>query len=905
MKQQGFLFSGNANFLEELHKQYLSNASLNKEWQDFFESMSDPKADYRPKWNKKHLTIASKDNQTSVKYNVLKMIDAYRKLGHYVCNLDPLGIDFIKNPTDLKLELADFEIVDANSKLSINNYAFGLDNTTVSEVLQKLHKTYCSSIAVEFEHVDDLTEKKWLYKEFENLQEQNFTTKQKQSFLECLMQVENFENYLHTKFPGAKRFSIEGAESAILAMEELVKYCALDDVREVAIGMAHRGRLSTLATIIGKPYSQIFSEFAGSAKKILDQRYSGDVKYHMGYLKSRSIQDKTLELSLAYNPSHLEAVNPVLAGSVRAKQDKLDNKKQILGLLIHGDAAFCGQGVVAESIAMSNLEGYKTYGILHLVINNQIGFTANPKDTRSSRYPTEFAKIEKLPILHVNGDDPEAVVRSILFAVKYRQKFQKDVVVDVFCYRKYGHNEGDEPLYTQGQKYNIIKNKLSVYETYAQKLLNEKSINDVFVSTTKQNFKQLLDSEFAKIAEMKPLEIKFQEDRREKLQTGVEISKLKLLAKQVFSYPQDFPINPKLAKLFAQRINDAEGGVSIDWAIAEMFAFASLLDNGVNIRLSGEDVGRGTFSHRHSVLHSQLDEVNKYIPLNHLSKEQKGFYQVYDSFLSEFAVLGFEYGYTLNSDSLVIWEAQFGDFANGAQTIIDQFISSGESKWLQTSNLVLLLPHGYEGQGPEHSSARIERFLTLAAQDNMIVSTPSSPASYFHLLRRQMIQGVKKPLIIFSPKSLLRHKLAVSNLKDFDSNTSFTPVIDDNISEVNRVIICSGKVYYDLIEERSKSNVNNTAIIRIEQYYPFPEEELAAVLRKYAKAKDFIWCQEEPENMGAFSFINPRITKVLESIDRNLKLKYVGRSEAASPAVGYLNVHNQQQTNLIKQALGI
>ncbi len=905
MKEKEFLFSENEYFLEDLYKKYLEHGQLSKDWQAFFDSINDSQLNYRPRWSKKQTSSTFSLQQGPSKYSIWMMIDAYRKLGHYMCKLDPLGLENSRSIKDLGLDVANFGIVDDSLTLPLDKYAFSLDSATVKDLLVKLQQTYGSSIGVEFDHVDDLNEKKWLYAEFEDLQQQIFPKAQKHEFLKSLIDVESFENYLHTKFPGAKRFSIEGGEAVILAIEELVKYAATQNLQEIEIGMAHRGRLATLAKVIGKPYRQIFAEFAGLAHEKLDSHYSGDVKYHKGYSNSKTINGNTIQLSLAYNPSHLESVNPVVAGSVRAKQDRLEQKSQILGLLIHGDAAFCGQGVVAESIAMSNLAGYKTYGILHLVINNQIGFTANPQDTRSSRYPTEFAKIAKMPILHVNGDDAEVVVKSILFAAKYRQKFQKDIVVDVFCYRKYGHNEGDEPLYTQGKKYNVIKNKSSCAAVYAQKLLNEHAIDVGTVKAYEQNTKQFLNTEFSALKDFTNKEQKV-ESTGEKINTGIDVQKLKSLAKKVFSYPNEFPINPKLAKLFEQRNQSVEQG-KIDWAIAEMLAFASLLDEEKNIRLSGQDAGRGTFSHRHSVLHSQVDDVNKYVPLNNLKNRQQGQFQVYDSLLSEFAVLGFEYGYSLSNNGLVIWEAQFGDFANGAQTIFDQFISSSESKWRQQSNLVVLLPHGYEGQGPEHSSARIERFLQLAAQDNMQIANPSIPASYFHLLRKQMSQKTKKPLIIFTPKSLLRHKLAVSSLSDIGESTSFVPVIDEveALKNVARVLLCSGKVYYGLIEWRAQNNITNVAIIRLEQYYPFPEKELTQVLKKYNNLTDFVWCQEEPENMGAYNFVDKKISSIISKIHPNAKLTYIGRNESASPATGYLDVHNEQQTKLIQQALNI
>jgi 2-oxoglutarate dehydrogenase E1 component len=911
MKQKEFLFSANADFLQELYKQYLDKTLAEKDWIDFFSSIGDADMEYKPQWSKNGSkkwskeTPAIKEAEGSWQYNFFKLIDQYRKVGHYLCDLDPLKIDQPKTLDALNLELKDFAIYDQGQSACIENYAFGVQDIKAVDLALRLKNTYGSSIGVEFEHVDNEHERVWLYDQFEKIQSKVFSPSQQQDFLRQIIQVEVFENYLHTKFPGAKRFSIEGGETFILSLSTLLLSCFEQDVKNVVIGMAHRGRLATLATILEKPYVEIFAEFAGLGKKILDEGYSGDVKYHMGYQSQRSFQGETLELSLCYNPSHLESINPVLAGIVRAKQDKILDKSKVLGVLIHGDAAFCGQGVVAESIAMANLEGYATSGMIHVVINNQIGFTANPKDTRSSRYSTEFAKISKFPVLHVNGNDVEAVVRGMLLAVKYRKRWGKDIVLEIFCYRKYGHNEGDEPLYTQGYRYNIIKNKQPVTFDYAEKLRLSGSIEDNFAELCKENFKKILDDNFALLSVTSPEEVRPEDCGADDVVTYVPIEDLKSIAEKVFSYPKDFPINPKLAKLLMQRSKTVKDGDQIDWAIAESMAFASILKDGLSIRFSGQDVGRGTFSHRHSVLHSQLDEVNKYVPLNNIAPSQ-GLYQVYDSLLSEFAVLGFEYGYSVErSDALTIWEAQFGDFANGAQVIFDQFISSGQSKWRQRSPLVVLLPHGYEGQGPEHSSARIERFLSLAARDNMQIALPSTPVSYFHLLRRQVLQAVKKPLIVFTPKSLLRHNLAVSNLQDFAAARTFSAVIGETqgLRAVNKVIICSGKVYYDLLLERQKNDIQDVAIIRLEQYYPFPESQLVSVLRQFSSVTEFVWCQEEPRNMGAYNFVLPRISKILLAINKEALLKFVGRSDEASPAVGYSNLHNEQQSKLIYQAL--
>ena len=870
MKREEFLSSANKEYLEYLQELLAQGKSIDPAWQKFFAQNNSISSNYRPKWSTKKLEI----NSTSdFHLQEQLLIDKYRRFGHLASNLDPLGLDLGLTPSSLGLE----------------------GSGPLSSIAARLFNLYCQTSAVEFEHIESAQEKNWLYNQFEQLQNTNFTAEEKQRFLNTLLEVEIFENYLHTKFPGAKRFSIEGGESCILALDEIVYQAAESEVREILFATAHRGRLATLAKVIGKPYMRIFAEFAGVGKTILDERYSGDVKYHMGYSNQRNISGKDITLSLAYNPSHLESVNPVLAGMLRAKQDTAQNPEQILGVIVHGDAAFCGQGVVAESIAMSALPAYSARGIIHLVINNQVGFTADPNDTRSSRYPSEFAKIAKLPIIHVNGNDPQALIRSIRLACAYRKRFARDVVIDVFCYRKYGHNEGDEPFYTQPVQYSLIKNKPPVAQIYAEKLIQNSELTQEHFNELKNKHKDFFNQEFAKLEQIPLLEINLQDNYNQQATSGLDKLSLQQLGAKIFSYPADFAINPKLAKLFAQRAAEVANDGEIDWGIAENLAFASILAQGINIRLSGQDVGRGTFSHRHSVLHSQTNIGEKFIPLNTI---QAGKYQVYNSLLSEFGVLGFEYGYSLASnDTLVIWEAQFGDFANGAQTIIDQFISSGESKWLQVSNLVCLLPHGYEGQGPEHSSARVERFLALAAHENMIISMPSSPASYFHLLRRHIAQKVKKPLIIFSPKSLLRHKLAISSLHEL--NGKFHAVIAEQIepSYIKKVIICSGKFYYDLLQARNNQDI---AIIRLEQFYPFPKEALQAELAKYLHVKNFIWCQEEPINMGAAGFI---ADKIKDCLPQGATINCIAPAAESSPAVGYLNIHNQRHEKLIQQVL--
>lgn len=922
LKKTGFLFGGNAVFVEELYKQYLANpASVDETWQKFFDSVKDNNPLLNKSTAKIILPIENKkqaptgDNTSFEGLNNFKakeMISAYRNNAHYLAKLDPLGLEIYKTKSELKLNLEDFGFEQSNLDENINvaNKFTG----KLSELIAKLDQTYTGSIGVEFEQLTNIEEKNWLYDKLES-SISIFTVEEKKNILNDLVEVEGFEQYLHTKFPGAKRFSVEGGDSTIVAMNKAIDLSLQQGVEEIVIGMAHRGRLNTLTKVVGKPYKAVIAGFISGSVFPEELNVSGDVKYHLGYSSDRVIGDKKIHLSLADNPSHLEAVNPIVAGKVRAKQDILKDSKRskVKAILVHGDAAFCGQGVVAECLSMSPLVAYDIGGVLHFVINNQLGFTANAADTRASRYSTEFAKIIAAPILHVNGDDIEAVLKATNIAVEYRQKFGKDVVVEIICYRKYGHNEGDEPMYTQGKMYNVIKNKLTPGNIYANELIKSGIIDSNYFSKLKEQFKAKLDQEYEQAKNYKQeahfLEGLWQGISRTRTQaavTGVDKNTLQELGIKLCEIPKNFAVNPKLLKLFEARKAVLTTEQPIDWATAEQLAFASLLANGTNIRLTGQDSGRGTFSHRHSVLHNQVDDTT-YIPLNNLSANQAK-YEVADSNLSEYAVLGFEYGYSLaNPKNLVIWEAQFGDFANGAQIIFDQFISSSETKWLRMSGLTVLLPHAFEGQGPEHSSARLERFLQLAAEDNMYVTYPTTPASIFHLLRRQILDNVRKPLIVMSPKSLLRHKYAVSKLDELGSNITFLPVLDEvnkiDVNNVTKVILCSGKVYYDLFEMRGDNS--NIAIVRLEQLYPFEKNLVIELLKKYNKAKEFIWCQEEPMNMGAWRYVVSHLNNALKEAGINNEFKYVGRNESASPAVGSLQVHSKQQEKLLKEALGI
>ena len=890
-----YLYSGNAVFIEEMYEKYrnLPN-SVSAEWQEFFK-------DYEaslpsPSWKNKDFRIITSDKESSVSdknTNTLQKnidcreysdLDQLRIFGHLTSNLDPLGFD---------------------SPLSLEEIGVKKD-TKNSEI-------YSGTIGAEIDHLNNLKEQEWLHNRLEEIFWQEQSNKEKIGLLKDLVEVEGLEQYLHKKFPGAKRFSIEGAETSIIATEYAINEASKYSVSEVVIGMAHRGRLNTLTKVLGKPYEAVLGEFMGKSSFPDKFDVSSDVKYHMGYSSDIITRSgNNVHLSLTPNPSHLEAVNPVVAGRVRAKQDLARDKKRekTMGLLIHGDAAFCGQGVVAESLMLSTLDAFETGGIFHIVINNQLGFTAEADDVhKSSRYSTEFAKIIGAPILHVNGDDVEAVAKATKLLSEYRSKFKKDAVLEIFCYRKYGHNEGDEPMYTQPLMYKAIKQKQSVVEIYNQSLISRNFIDENTLDQLKDDFRKKLDKEYENAKNYEP-EAQFLEgiwhgfsrkktEDDEILKTGINKDLLKKLIHGLCNIPEKFNLNHKLKRLFDQRLKDFENN-KIDWAAAEQLAFASLLSEGYPVRLIGQDAARGTFSHRHSVLFDQQDGSG-YIPLNNIA-DQKAYYEVADSNLSEFGVMGFEFGYSMsNPMTLAIWEAQFGDFSNGAQVIFDQFLSTTETKWLRLVGLVLLLPHGYEGQGPEHTSARLERILQLCAENNMQVIYPTTPASIFHFLRRQQLRKVRKPLIIMSPKSLLRHPKVVSKVDDISDNTQALLIIADELpaKSVKKVILCSGKIYYDLLEKREANNITDIALIRIEQLYPFPIEILNREMAKY-QAKEYVWCQEEPENMGAWGFIHSRVKDKLKIGD---KLKVVSRPEAASPATGYMKVHKQEQEELINKAL--
>lgn len=949
-----YLYSANAAFIEELYKQYLQDPqSLSEQWVSFFNQLDEDKADalkaidgasWLPKTSKiigvgneadNAIKLERDKNISSVNENYDQLnqsvkahllIDAYRTRGHLLARLDPLDIEMPKTEAELDLDpkYYGFSDADYDQKLHIKNEVVGINDISLKNLINHLKHVYSANIGFEFMHIQSLEQRDWLQQKIENIPvNANFSKEEKKEILKDIIEFESFERFLHVKFPGSKRFSVEGAENALIAAEAVIKQASELGVKEVIIGMPHRGRLNVLTKIMSKPYASMLSEFQGNLAFPEDLNISGDVKYHLGTSSDRDMNGKKLHLSLTANPSHLEAVNPVVVGKVRAKQDLFNDgdRSQVMGILMHGDAAFAGQGVVAETLSLSDLQGYKTGGTVHIIVNNQIGFTTSPKNARLSRYPTEVAKIVQAPIFHVNGDDPEAVIKAARIATEFKHKFKKDVVLDIICYRLHGHNETDEPAFTQPLMYKKIANKETPATIYGKELLGQGVISNEELESIKQKFREFLDDQLSISQTYKPnkadwLEgewkgfIKPTEAEYTSHTTGVDINLLKKIGNSLNKIPENIKIHPRIAKQLEVKQKIIEVGEGLDWAMGELLAYGTLLAENVPVRLSGQDCGRGTFSHRHAVLIDQENE-ERYIPLNNLEVEKQANYEVIDSNLSEFAVLGFEYGYSLvKPRSLVIWEAQFGDFSNGAQVIIDQFISSAEIKWLRMSGLVMLLPHAYEGQGPEHSSARLERYLQLCAEDNMQVANCTTPANFFHILRRQIHRNFRKPLVVMTPKSLLRHKLAVSSINEMAEGTKFKPVIGENeqISDdkVTKIIITSGKVYYDLLETRQKHNITNIALIRIEQYYPFPEKELLEELKKYKNANNIIWCQEEPKNMGAWDFIEPRIERVL-TINK-LKASrpnYVGRRNAASPANGYQRVHSKEQEDLIKEALSI
>ena len=950
-KKTSFLAANNSEFINEFYADYLSNPeTLPESWRQFFEGLSDEqKLVYEdlkgPSWspekkNKKIIFIEqsqkNKDENKSFEINLdsakqatkdsvraIMLIRAYRIRGHLIASLDPLSLLKKEEHLELRPETYGFTKKDYSRKIFLDG-VLGLQYSDLSQILKILKKTYCSKIGYEFMHMGDPDEKTWIRNRVEGPEKEiKFTENGKKAILNKMIEAEGFEKYLHIKFVGTKRFGLDGGESLVPALEQIIKRGGNLGAKEIKIGMPHRGRLNVLANVMGKPYKAIFSEFFG---KSANQEIGGDVKYHLGASSNREFDGNSVHISLTDNPSHLEAVNPVVLGQVRAKQffHKDAKRKKVIPVLIHGDAAFAGQGIVAECFAMSGLPGHNIGGTIHIIVNNQIGFTTAPRFARSSPYPSDVAKIAQAPIFHVNGDDPEAVVHCAKIATEYRQKFNRDVVIDMVCYRRFGHNEGDEPSFTQPIMYKKIKTHPTTLKIYGNRLCEEGLISSNKIEDQKTKFKEFLESQL-ELSKTYKSELTWFEgawsrfkpglgkDKRGK--SGVDKDKLIDIGKKISTIPNNLSVHKTIKKIFDLKYQMFEKNDPIDWSTAENLAIGSLLTEGFSVRLSGQDSGRGTFSQRHAVLRNQNNH-DRYIPLNNIKTNQKKF-EIIDSLLSELAVLGFEFGYSLSEpETLVIWEAQFGDFANGAQVIIDQFIASGESKWGRASGLVMLLPHGYEGQGPDHSSARLERFLQLCAGENMQVINCTTPSNYFHALRRQMHRDFRKPLIVMTPKSLLRHKRCISNLNEFTKKNTFHRVLDDDAysknsgliklksdNEIKKVVMCSGKIYYDLIEARENIKNNGIVFIRIEQLYPFPAKTLANLLKKYEKA-EFIWCQEEPKNMGAWNTVRNYIDRTLEIIYFNRdKVKYVGRKASSSTATGNLNKHLAQQKEILEKVL--
>src|SRR6056297_2207000 len=969
-----FMQGHNAAYLEQLYARYASDPNaVDDAWQEFFRQLGDGDADVRqqatgPSWARTDWPPMPNDDLTSAltgewpaeietakagdkikqkaaekgvavsddavkravldSVRALMLIRAYRIRGHLIAQLDPLGLRDHGYRPELDPKSYGFTDADMDRPIFIDN-VLGLQVASIREILDIVKRTYCGTFALQYMHISDPEQAGWLKERIEGYDKEiTFTREGRKAILNKLVEAEGFEKYLHVKYMGTKRFGLDGGESLIPAMEQIIKRGGSLGVKEVVIGMPHRGRLSVLANVMSKPYRAIFNEFQGGSFKPEDVDGSGDVKYHLGASSDREFDGNKVHLSLTANPSHLEAVNPVVLGKVRAKQDQLSDSERIsvLPILLHGDAAFAGQGVVAECFGLSGLKGHKTGGTMHIVVNNQIGFTTAPHFSRSSPYPTDIALMVEAPIFHVNGDDPEAVVHAAKVATEFRQKFQKDVVIDIICYRRFGHNEGDEPMFTNPVMYNKIKKQKTTLSLYTERLVADGLIPEGEIEDMKAAFQSYLADEFEAGKEYRPnkadwLDGKWSHlDRKDedyqRGETAISPETLDEIGRALTTAPDNFALHKTVGRLLEAKTKMFESGTGFDWATAESLAFGSLQLEGYPVRLAGQDSTRGTFSQRHSGLINQETE-ERYFPLNNIRKGQAQ-YEVIDSMLSEYAVLGFEYGFSLaEPNALTLWEAQFGDFANGAQIMFDQFISSGESKWLRMSGLVCLLPHGYEGQGPEHSSARLERFLTMCGGDNWIVANCTTPANYFHILRRQIHRSFRKPLILMTPKSLLRHKMCISQESDFTDGSSFHRVLWDDAQKGNsdtelvaddkirRVVMCSGKVYFDLLEERDERGIDDVYLMRIEQFYPFPAQSMVKEMERFPQA-EMIWCQEEPKNQGGWTFIEPNLEWVLNQIKAaNTRPIYVGRAASASPATGLASQHKAQQSALVNDALTI
>jgi len=947
------LLSGaNATFIAEMNRSWRADPkSVDQNWNAYFQAFGDlaqagDDIEAGPSWGREQSrVIGAVDPDASIKavakghvsgrminaadmraatldsLRAVMLIRAYRIRGHLIANLDPLALEDKPLHPELDPKSYGFGDDDWDRPIFID-HVLGLETATLTEIIDRLRQTYCGTIGVEFMHIQDPAQKAWFQERIEAIgNHTDFTVKGKMAIYERLVDAEEFERYLHKKYTGTKRFGMDGAEAVIPALEQILKRGSQLDLREAVIGMAHRGRLNVLHNVLQKPFRAIISEFLGNPANPEDAGGSGDVKYHMGASADRDFDNAGVHLSLAPNPSHLEIVDPVVVGRVRAKQQQLEDhdRTKVLGILLHGDAAFAGQGVVAETFAFSALRGYRTGGTIHIIINNQIGFTTSPSFSRSSPYPTDVAKMVMAPIFHVNGDDPEAVVHVARIATEFRQAFGTDVVIDMFCYRRFGHNEGDEPAFTQPLMYDAIGTHPSTRDLYAQQLIDEGLIDKAAAQKVIDDRIAYLNAEFDAGTNYLPNKADWLEghwsgmvtahgdDRRG--ETAVDLDILRQIGASMTSLPDDMTLNKKLIRIINARADNIKTGSGIDWATAEHLAFGSILIEGNPVRLSGQDSRRGTFSQRHAVFVDQVTE-NRYTPLNNLADDQ-AYFEVIDSPLSEASVMGFEYGFSLvEPNALVMWEAQFGDFANGAQVVVDQFISSGEAKWLRMNGLVLLLPHGYEGQGPEHSSARLERYLQLCAEDNMQVVNCTTPANYFHVLRRQLRRNFRKPLVVMTPKSLLRHKACVSDLADMGPGTTFHRLLDERDTKVNhgkakRIVLCSGKVYYDLAAARDAAAAWDIEILRVEQLYPFPSKAVKEMLEKTPKAS-IVWCQEEQKNMGGWTFVRDFIEDIMAEIGMTQqRLAYAGRAAAASPATGTLSRHNREQNDLVEAALDL
>ncbi|HXT05495.1 MAG TPA: 2-oxoglutarate dehydrogenase E1 component [Roseiarcus sp.] len=973
-QRTAFLDGTNSTYVEALQARYDKDPnSVEASWRDFFASLGDDAASVEktvkgPSWERPNWPLTPNDelthaldgdwpaaqkaisdkikakasdiaieppNEDSVmratrdSVRALMMIRAYRMRGHLHANLDPLGLEPRRDHEELHPGNYGFDETDYDRKIFIDN-VLGLEFATVREMLAILRRTYCGAIGYEFMHISDPAEKAWIQERIEGPdKEVQFTKEGKRAILSKLVEAEGFENFFDIKYPGAKRFGLDGAEAMIPALEQIIKRGGQLGLKEICLGMAHRGRLNVLSQVMGKPHRVIFHEFKGGSASPDEVDGSGDVKYHLGASSDREFDGNKVHLSLSANPSHLEIVDPVVLGKVRAKQDQLNDyveRVKVLPLLIHGDAAFAGQGVVAECFGLSGLRGHRTGGSLHFIVNNQIGFTTYPRYSRSSPYPSDVAKLVEAPIFHVNGDDPEAVVYCAKIATEFRQKFHKPVVIDMLCYRRFGHNEGDEPAFTQPLMYRTIKTHPTTLKIYSKKLAEEGVIGPNEADKMRADWRSRLDAEFeagqhyapnkadwldGRWAGVKPSVDLTDDDRRG--ETAVDADRIKWLTERITRVPEGFNVHKTILRFLNNRKAAILSGDGVDWSTSEALAFASLLDEGYPVRLSGQDSERGTFSQRHSVLIDQESEA-RYLPFNNI-RDGQARYEVINSMLSEEAVLGFEYGYSqAEPNALTVWEAQFGDFANGAQVVFDQFISAGERKWLRMSGLVCMLPHGYEGQGPEHSSARLERFLQMCAEDNMQVVNCTTPANFFHVLRRQIKRSFRKPLIAMTPKSMLRNKRAVSALSALSTGSSFHRLLWDHAEthkgekiklardeKIRRVVICSGKVYYDLYDEREKRGIDDVYLLRVEQIYPFPLKALVKELTRFKRA-DIVWCQEEPKNMGAWSFVEPYIEWVLGQVGGKAKRpRYAGRPASAATAGGLMSKHLAQLKAFVEE----